>query len=212
MGQAITWIAPYQFNQRLPFDVDYKVMSTFLEFYRALLRFVNFKLFTDLGQKYPPEYYQKESNRSRIYLDTLQIQEMQKVARKKFAASEVEGKAKGGKYQISEEFKQTPEMQMLSHKEEQAKRQRELFSKCTFLLNRETPIYILQYLILSFGGTYATEEDVELLKTHKVTHHVIDRPLTGVKLDSTKEYVQPQWIADSLNNLFMLPTQTYRPG
>ena len=92
------------------------------------------------------------------------------------------------------------------------KRQRELFNKCTFLLNRETPIYILQYLILSFGGSYATEEDVEYLKTHKVTHHVIDRPLGGIKLDSTKEYVQPQWIADSLNNLFMLPTQTYRPG
>jgi hypothetical protein len=32
-------------------------MSTFLEFYRALLRFVNYKLFTDLGQKYPPEYF-----------------------------------------------------------------------------------------------------------------------------------------------------------
>ena len=34
MGQPITWISPYQFNQRLPFEVDYKIMSTFLEFYR----------------------------------------------------------------------------------------------------------------------------------------------------------------------------------
>jgi len=57
----------------LPFDVDYKVMSTFLEFYRALLKFVNFKLFTDLGQKYPPEYYAKEENKGKLYLDTLQI-------------------------------------------------------------------------------------------------------------------------------------------
>lgn len=187
-------------------------MSTFLEFYRALLRFVNFKLFTDLGQSYPPQYYQKESNCNSIYLDTVQIQDLQKIARKKFASSESVGQQKSGKYQISEEFKQTPEMQLLNQKEEQIKRQRELFNKCTFLLNRETPIYILQYLILSFGGSYATEEDVEYLKTHKVTHHVIDRPLAGAKLDSTKEYVQPQWIADSLNNLFLLPTQTYRPG
>ena len=42
-------------------------MSTFLEFYRALLRFVNFKLFTDLGQKYPPEYFQKQENKQRLY-------------------------------------------------------------------------------------------------------------------------------------------------
>jgi hypothetical protein len=66
-------------------------MSTFLEFYRALLKFVNFKLFTDLGQKYPPEYYQKEVNRSSIYLDVAQILDLQKIARKKFASSESVG-------------------------------------------------------------------------------------------------------------------------
>jgi pescadillo protein len=49
MGQSITWIAPYQFNQRLPFNIDFKVMTTFLEFYLALLKFVNHKLFADLG-------------------------------------------------------------------------------------------------------------------------------------------------------------------
>ena len=84
MGQQITWISPYHFNQKLPFDVDYKVMSTFLEFYRALLRFVNFKLFTDLGGKYPPEYYGKVQNQQRINLDPVQIQDLQKQARKKF--------------------------------------------------------------------------------------------------------------------------------
>ncbi len=48
MGQSITWIAPYQFSQRLPFDVDYNVMGTFLEFYLGLLKFINFKLYSDL--------------------------------------------------------------------------------------------------------------------------------------------------------------------
>lgn len=53
MGQPITWVQPYKFNQRLPFDIDYKVMGTFNEFYMALLKFVNFKLFSDLGLTYP---------------------------------------------------------------------------------------------------------------------------------------------------------------
>lgn len=54
MGQNIIWVAPYQFNQRLPFDIDYKVIGTFIEFYLALMRFINFKLFKDLGLAYPP--------------------------------------------------------------------------------------------------------------------------------------------------------------
>jgi len=45
------------------------------------------------------------------------------------------------------------------------------------LLNREAPIYSLQYLVMSFGGAFATEEDEDFLKKHKVTHHVMDRPL-----------------------------------
>jgi len=39
----------------------------------------------------------------------------------------------------------------------------------------------------------------------------MDRPLAG-KMQSNKEYVQPQWIIDSLNNLYLLPTQNYKPG
>lgn len=74
MGQNITWIAPYQFNQKLPFDLDYKVMKTFLEFYVALVRFVNFKLYSDLGMSYPPEYVTK--NADKLYLNPLEVREM----------------------------------------------------------------------------------------------------------------------------------------
>jgi len=66
-------------------------------------------------------------------------------------------------------------------------------------------------LVLSFGGIFATEDDEAFLKENKVTHHVMDRPLVG-KMVTNREYVQPQWIVDSLNNLYLLPTQTYRPG
>ena len=213
MGQSITWISPYAFNQKLPFDIDYKVMSTFLEFYIALVRFVNHKLFVDLGFKHPlPAELVNMKNEDTLYLDVQQVQQMQKQARKKFEQAQNE---KGSqKYAISEEFKDTPEMKKLTKKEEQNKRQRSLFSKCVFLLNRETPIYSLQYLILSFGGLFATEDNVEQISQQtQVTHHVMDRPLAqGVKLVTNREYVQPQWIVDSLNNLYLLPVQSYKPG
>lgn len=44
----------------------------------------------------------------------------------------------------------------------------------------------------------------------KYTHHVADRP--GVSRKSNVEYVQPQYIVDCLNNLFLLPTSQYAPG
>ena len=74
MGQNITWVAPYQFNQRLPFNVDYKVMGTFLEFYIALMKFINFKLFADLGLN--AETATKEAYSDNTYLNIQKVKEM----------------------------------------------------------------------------------------------------------------------------------------
>ncbi len=83
MGVPITWIQPYQFSQKLPFDVDFKIMSTFLEFYMALLQFINFKLYTDLKLEYPHAIPEIED----LYLDPLAIKELQAHCRKLFAKS-----------------------------------------------------------------------------------------------------------------------------
>lgn len=45
---------PYKFTPKLPFDVDYKIMKNFEEFYESLVKFVNFKLYKDAGIEYPP--------------------------------------------------------------------------------------------------------------------------------------------------------------
>jgi len=53
-NQPVTWVVPHQFSQKLPRDVDFRVMITFLEFYETLLKFINFKLYNDIGLHYPP--------------------------------------------------------------------------------------------------------------------------------------------------------------
>ncbi|KAL7746369.1 mRNA-binding ribosome synthesis protein nop7 [Sorochytrium milnesiophthora] len=55
-GQTITWVVPHSLNQNPPTDVDFKVMSTFLELYETLLGFVMFKLYSDVGLRYPPRF------------------------------------------------------------------------------------------------------------------------------------------------------------
>ena len=38
----------------MPIDVDYRVMSTFLDFYITLLKFINYKLYSSMSLVYPP--------------------------------------------------------------------------------------------------------------------------------------------------------------
>ena len=118
-------------------------MSTFLEFYQALLKFINYKLFVEIGFKYPMESSMRESflKADGIYLDSEKMKVLQAQARKKIDAAQ--GKNSKEEYKISEEFQDTPEMRQLTLKEEHNKRQRSLFNKSVFLLNRETPIYTL---------------------------------------------------------------------
>jgi pescadillo protein len=55
-GQDIMWLVPYRFVQRVNGDVDYRIMATFVEFYTTLLGFVNFRLYSGIGLRYPPKF------------------------------------------------------------------------------------------------------------------------------------------------------------
>ena len=57
-GEDILWLVPYKFNQRIVGDVDFRIMGTFVEFYMTLLGFVNYRLYTSIGLKYPPKFDQ----------------------------------------------------------------------------------------------------------------------------------------------------------
>ncbi|KAJ4327453.1 mRNA-binding ribosome synthesis protein nop7 [Fusarium piperis] len=57
-GEDVLWLVPYKFNQRVVGDVDFRIMGTFIEFYMTLLGFINFRLYTSIGLKYPPKFDQ----------------------------------------------------------------------------------------------------------------------------------------------------------
>jgi pescadillo protein len=54
-SQYITTLIPHSFTQYIPTDVDYRIMLTFLQFYQTLQKFVNFKLYHEMGFIYPPK-------------------------------------------------------------------------------------------------------------------------------------------------------------
>ncbi|KUI70705.1 hypothetical protein VM1G_06102 [Cytospora mali] len=61
-GEDILWLVPYKFNQRVLGDVDFRIMGTFVEFYMTLLGFVNYRLYSSTGLKYPPKFDQSKDD------------------------------------------------------------------------------------------------------------------------------------------------------
>jgi pescadillo protein len=62
MGNEVTWLCPFNYPQKLTFEIDYDIMLNFLELYTNLMKFVNMKLFKDIGMEYPPPLENLDSN------------------------------------------------------------------------------------------------------------------------------------------------------
>ncbi|SMN17970.1 similar to Saccharomyces cerevisiae YGR103W NOP7 Component of several different pre-ribosomal particles [Maudiozyma saulgeensis] len=92
-----------------------------------------------------------------------------------------------------------------------------LFSKFVFYIGREVPLDIVEFLILSGGGSVISEisldqlEDKSSLDLSKVTHQIVDRPVLKNKV-AGRTYVQPQWIFDCINKCELVPASAYLPG
>ena len=79
-----------------------------------------------------------------------------------------------------DDFADNPEIKQMQLLNDKSKKQRHLFKNCHFWLSRETPVYFLQYLILSFGGTFSLSDENEEMQG--VTHVCMDRPVPTTSL------------------------------
>lgn len=99
------------------------------------------------------------------------------------------------------------------HEQQKEASEKSLFSGLFFFLSREVPAACLELVLRSHGaqigwdgvGSPFTEKD------ERITHHIMDRPHQGHRYFN-REYVQPQWVFDSVNNGMLLPLARYVPG
>jgi len=91
--------------------------------------------------------------------------------------------------------------------------EKSLFSGLTFFLSREVPSACLELVLRSHGATLGWEGEGSAFdeKSPRITHHVMDRPHQGHRYFN-REYVQPQWVFDSVNNGVLLALTRYVPG
>ncbi|CAG9783885.1 unnamed protein product [Diatraea saccharalis] len=220
-GQTITWIVPHHFSfqPQSKDEVDFKIMSTFVEFYTMMLGFVNFKLYHSLNLVYPPKLTAAFSDTDKELVDE-QAYVAERIAAMNIPVIKLEG---------ANEVEELPEIDIFQsegedpQKLEEAKQEAEkvkklktMFKGLKFYINREVPREPLVFIIRCFGGEVSWDKDLFVGATfdesdESIAYQIVDRPNMD-KQYLSRYYVQPQWVFDSVNTRTLLPISKYLMG
>eukprot|EP01065_Artemidia_motanka_P032199 TRINITY_DN39234_c0_g1_i1.p1 TRINITY_DN39234_c0_g1~~TRINITY_DN39234_c0_g1_i1.p1 ORF type:complete len:638 (+),score=287.51 TRINITY_DN39234_c0_g1_i1:73-1986(+) len=136
----------------------------------------------------------------RFVLFKLQL-ELQKQAKK-----EEEEEGEGVASQQAEDFPADAEEAKRAEKQQKAV---SIFAGLTFYISRESSRMHMGIACRGFGGAVTEDPNDSAL-----THFIVDRPSLpdGIKTRAGVEYVQPQWLFDSINARAALPVEEYWMG
>ncbi|RVE47980.1 hypothetical protein evm_007388 [Chilo suppressalis] len=220
-GQTITWIVPHHFSfqPQSKDEVDFKIMSTFVEFYTMMLGFVNFKLYHSLNLVYPPKLTAAFSDTDKELVDEQayvaeRIAAMNIPVIKLTGANETEELPEMDIFQTEGEDPQ--KLEEAKQEAEKVKKLKTMFNGLKFYINREVPREPLVFIIRSFGGEVSWDKDLFVGATfdesdESIAYQIVDRPSMD-KQYLSRYYVQPQWVFDSVNARTLLPINKYLMG
>lgn len=222
-GQKVTWIVPhyYPFKPQSKSDVDFKVMSIFVEFYTIMLGFVNFRLYHSMNIAYPPQFAT-----TAVQEGGQELTDEQTFISERIAALSADLLRTNPN--VAEEDEDELDIDLLTTegdsdkikkmKEEagHVRKLKNIFKGLKFFINREVPREPLVFIIRCFGGRVSWDQTLFAGATfsetdESITHHIIDRPQIGKQYIS-RDYVQPQWVFDCVNQRVLLPTNKYFVG
>ncbi|XP_022220108.1 pescadillo homolog [Drosophila obscura] len=222
-GQKVTWIVPhyYPFKPQSRQEVDFKVMSIFVEFYTILLGFTNFRLFHGLNLAYPPQFpssllqdnAETFKDESSFVSDRIAALNFELLRTDKVQEDEEEPDID---MELLEQDGDSKRIIKMKQDAQEITRLRTLFKGLKFFINREVPREPLVILIRSFGGKVSWDASVFAGATfaendETITHQIVDRPSLSTQYIS-RDYIQPQWLFDCVNQRQLLPTNDYFLG
>lgn len=220
-GQIITWIVPHHFSfePQAKNDVDFKIMSIFVEFYIVMLGFVNYRLYHSLNLYYPPKLTTND-NSEKILVDE-EVYVSERIAALNVPLVNLDPTLQNIEDEELEIDKFTNEgdatnMEEIRIEAEKIKKLKTLFKDLKFFLNREVPREPLVFILRCFGAEVSWDKLLFVGATfdendETITHHIVDRP-NMTKQYISRYYVQPQWIFDSVNAKELLPVEKYLIG
>ncbi|CAB4061990.1 PES1 [Lepeophtheirus salmonis] len=209
MGQTVTWIVPHNFAYDTSAKVDMRLLSIFTEFYTTMLGFINYRLYHNLNLKYPPVL----PSGAALGDEDDEIKSERVAALNQSLARTLTGEEETvldtilDEEQLTEAKKRADEITRLST----------LFKGLKFYINREVPREALVFMIRSFGGEVSWDPIIAgstfKEKNTSITHQICDRSKESMgELKVGRDYIQPQWVFDSINNRELLPTHKYFIG
>eukprot|EP01091_Cochliopodium_minus_P020370 TRINITY_DN887_c1_g1_i1.p1 TRINITY_DN887_c1_g1~~TRINITY_DN887_c1_g1_i1.p1 ORF type:complete len:634 (-),score=237.76 TRINITY_DN887_c1_g1_i1:56-1957(-) len=111
------------------------------------------------------------------------------------------------------EEKTLPLNDRINRKIAEVQKKKPLFTNLKFFLGREILKDALVFVILSCGGEVSwTGENAPFPENDPaINYFIMDRPQQEHTYFG-REYIQPQWVFDSVNENFLLPVMDYAPG
>ncbi|XP_073825777.1 pescadillo homolog [Musca autumnalis] len=222
-GQKVTWIVPhyYPFKPHSKAEVDFKVMSIFVEFYTIMLGFVNFRLYHSLNMVYPPQFPASVLNDNEETLKDEHSFVSDRIAALNFELMRTDTVVEEEEdlqmdMELLEQDGDSKKVLKMKQEAQELARLRTLFKGLKFFINREVPREPLVIILRSFGAKVSWDSTVFPGATfdetdETITHQIVDRPSLSKQYIS-RDYIQPQWVFDCVNRRQLLPTNRYFMG
>ncbi|XP_053665376.1 pescadillo homolog [Anopheles marshallii] len=219
-GETVTWIVPHYF----PYSphrgelVDLSIMKSFGDFFTVMAGFINYRLYHSINLVYPPQFSHSLDSE-----DTMENE--QKFVSERIAALNVDLLRSDGGNGDTEEAEllewtgndeDLPHVSQIRQEAQSVNKLKSLFKGLKFYLNREVPREPLVFIIRCFGGKVSWDKTMFVGATfdendETITHQIVDRPSMD-KQHISRDYIQPQWVFDSVNQRRLLPTNKYFIG
>ncbi|XP_062543022.1 pescadillo homolog [Armigeres subalbatus] len=220
-GELITWIVPhyYPYQPQRKEYVDFKIMKSFADFFTVMAGFVNYRLYNSINLVYPPQFSvsidseESRSNEETFVSERIAALNMDLLRSDRQGAEEEDEEID---LKLLDNDKDSEQVRKMHEEALSLNKLKNLFKGLKFFINREVPREPLVFMIRCFGGKVSWDKHLFAGSTfdetdETITHQIVDRPSLNNQYIS-RDYVQPQWVFDSVNQRKLLPTNSYFIG
>nr|SVE89855.1 EOG090X05E6 [Daphnia sinensis]SVE90483.1 EOG090X05E6 [Daphnia sinensis] len=217
-GQPVTMLINHQrgFKPTSASDVDYRIMTNFVDFYTSMLGFINFRLYHSINLQYPPKLPGITVKEDATDEDAVEEYNELVAALNSSLVTNVPQAEE--EIQI-DEFPSAEGAEKLEEAKREAEaieRLKSLFKGLKFFISREVPRESVVFVIRSCDGEVSWDPSIFAGATYdetdeSITHQIVDRPSVD-KQYLSRYYIQPQWLFDCINFRRLLPVEDYFIG